>query len=110
MDVVLETSGTYIAIQQGLRALAYGGTLAMVGWLKECKYPIHLGYEGHFNQQKIVFSRACSEPNTDYPRWSFDRICKEAWQMLCKGMFKCENIVNPVVPFEECDKGYLYYI
>ena len=110
VDVVLETSGNYMAIEQGLRALAYGGTLAIVGWLKECKYPIHLGREGHFNQQKLVFSRACSEPNNDYPRWSFDRICKESWQMLCKGMFKCENIVNPIVTFEECDKGYLHYI
>lgn len=110
VDAVIETSGSYEAIEQGLRALAYGGTLAMVGWLRECNYPIHLGREGHFNQQKIVFSRACSEPNNDYPRWSFDRICKESWQMLCKGMFKCENIVCPVIPFEESDKGYLHYV
>lgn len=110
VDVVIETSGNYKAIEQGLRALAYGGTLAVVGWLKECKYPIHLGKEAHFNQQKIVFSRACSDPNNDHPRWSFERICFEAWEMLCKGMFKCENIVSPVVPFDECDKGYLRYV
>lgn len=110
VDVVIEASANYMAIESGLRALAYGGTLAMVGWLGECKYPMHLGREGHFNQQKIVFSRACSDPNNDYPRWSFDRICKEAWEMLCKGMFKCENIIDPVVPFLESDKGYKHYI
>jgi threonine dehydrogenase-like Zn-dependent dehydrogenase len=110
VDVVIETSGNYKAIEQGLRALAYGGTLAMVGWLKECKYPIHLGKEAHFNQQRIVFSRACSDPNNDHPRWSFERICAEAWEMLSKGMFNCENIVSPVIPFDECDKGYLRYV
>lgn len=110
MDVVLETSGNYKAIEQGLRALSYGGTFAMVGWLKECHVPMNLGYEGHFNQQKFVFSRACSEPNNDYPRWSFDRICKEAWEMLCKGMFRCDNIVSPIVDFEVCDKSYIHYI
>jgi threonine dehydrogenase-like Zn-dependent dehydrogenase len=110
VDVVIETSGNYMAIEQGLRALAYGGTLAMVGWLKTCKYPIHLGREGHFNQQKIIFSRACSDPNNDYPRWSFKRICDDAWEMLCKGMFNCERIVDPVVTFDTCDKAYIHYV
>lgn len=110
MDVVIETSGNYKAIEQGLRALAYGGTFVMVGWLKECHVPIHLGYEGHFNQQKFVFSRACSEPNNDYPRWGFDRICRESWDMLCKGMFSCENIVTPVIDFAVCDEKYIHYI
>ncbi len=109
-DVVIETSGNYKAIEQGIRALAYGGTLSNVGWLKECHVPIHLGREGHFNQQKIVFSRACSEPNNDYPRWSFNRICQVSWEMLSKGMFKCENIIDPVVEFEKCDEKYSHYI
>jgi threonine dehydrogenase-like Zn-dependent dehydrogenase len=110
IDVVIETSGAYKAIEQGIRALAYGGNLAMVGWLKECHTPINLGYEGHFNQTKIIFSRACSEPNNDYPRWNFDRICREAWAMLNKGLFKCKNIIDPVVPFDKSDEAYIKYI
>lgn len=110
VDVVIETSGNYKAVEQGIRAVAYGGNFAMVGWLNECKIPINLGYEGHFNQCHFYFSRACSEPNNDYPRWSFDRICKVAWKMLSEGKFKCDNIVDPVVDFEKCDKMYLHYI
>jgi threonine dehydrogenase-like Zn-dependent dehydrogenase len=109
-DVVIETSGSYKAIEQGIRALAYGGNLACVGWLKECHTPINLGYEGHFNQTKIIFSRACSEPNNDYPRWNFNRICHEAWQMLNKGLFQCKNIIDPIIPFEKSDEGYIKYI
>ena len=109
-DIVIETSGSYKAVEQGIRALAYGGSLACVGWLKECHIPINLGYEGHHNQTKIIFSRACSEPNNDYPRWSFSRICREAWAMLNKGLFRCDNIIDPVVPFEESDKAYIRYI
>ena len=110
VDVVIETSANYKAIEQGLRALAYSGTLAMVGWLKECNSPIHLGREAHFNQQKILFSRACSNPNNDHPRWSFERICAEAWELLCKGKFACDTIVDPVVPFNESDTAYLKYV
>lgn len=110
VDVVIETSGKYKAIEQGLRALAYGGNFAMVGWMQECNTPIHLGFEAHFNQQKIIFSRACSDPNNDYPRWSFDRICKESWEMLKKGYFRCDNIIAPIVDFSESASAYKEYI
>lgn len=109
-DVVIETSGNYKAVEQGLRAVAYGGNFAMVGWLGECRVPINLGYEGHFNRCHFCFSRACSEPDEDYPRWNFRRICDTAWDMLCKGKFQCENIVDPVVDFDTCDESYFYYI
>lgn len=110
VDAVIETSGNYKALEQGLRALAYNGNMALSGWFKECHIPIHLGREGHFNQQNVFFSRACSEPNRDYPRWSFDRICKESWKLLSSGKINCENIVFPIVDFSECDKEYIHYI
>ncbi|MFR6331898.1 MAG: hypothetical protein ACLUOI_25885 [Eisenbergiella sp.] len=44
------------ALEQGIRALAYNGSMALAGWFKECHIPIHLGREGHFNQQNIFFS------------------------------------------------------
>jgi len=110
VDIVIETSADYKAIEQGLRALAYRGTMALVGWFKECKVPFTLGDEGHFNSQNIVLSRAESDPNRDYPNWSFARIRNESWRLLCSGAIRCENIVYPVVPFDECDKAYKKYI
>jgi len=110
MDAVIETSGNYFAIEQGLRALGYFGNMALVSWLKECKVPIHLGREGHFNQCSIIYSRACSEPSRDYPRWDFARICREAWYILASGKVKCENIIDPIVDFNECDAAYARYI
>jgi threonine dehydrogenase-like Zn-dependent dehydrogenase len=106
LDAVIETSASYSALQQGLRALAYGGTLASVGWFKEREVTMHFGQEGHFNQQKIVFSRACSDPNNDHPRWNFSRIKEEAWQILCKGLISGDDIVTPIVPFSEAPSAY----
>lgn len=106
LDAVIETSASYSALQQGLRALAYGGTLASVGWFKEREVMLHFGLEGHFNQQKIVFSRACSEPNNDHPRWSFSRIKHEAWELLSKGAISGDDIVTPIVPFSEAARAY----
>jgi threonine dehydrogenase-like Zn-dependent dehydrogenase len=109
-DIVIECSGDYKAIEQGIRALGYMGNMALVGWYKECQVPLVLGREGHFNQQNIFFSRACSEPNRDYPRWDFARLCREAWKILAEGKIKCENLLYPVVDFAECDKGYDRYV
>jgi len=106
VDVVIETSGNYSAVEQCLRALGYMGNMALVGWFKECFVPFNLGYEAHFNQQNVFFSRACSEPNRDFPRWDFARICRESWSLLADGKILCENVVYPIVDFIESDKGY----
>jgi threonine dehydrogenase-like Zn-dependent dehydrogenase len=110
VDVVIETSANEKALQQALRGLAYGGTIAYVGWAREFRSGLDLGREAHFNNAKIVFSRACSEPNPDYPRWSWRRIEEVCWKMLAEGQLNCEGIIDPVVPFVESAEGYENYV
>lgn len=110
VDVIIETSANEQALQQALRGLAYGGTIAYVGWARSFRGGLDLGREAHFNNAKIVFSRACSEPNPDYPRWSWRRIEETCWKWLSEGKLDCEGIISPVVPFQECDKGYELYV
>lgn len=106
-DVIIETSANYHALQQAIRGVAYNGNIAVVGWYHECHGGLNLGREAHFNQPNILISRACSEPNREYPRWDFDRICATCWEMLGKGLLKCDNIVNPVVAMEEAADTYM---
>jgi threonine dehydrogenase-like Zn-dependent dehydrogenase len=110
VDVVIETSANEFALQQALRGLAYGGTIAFVGWARPFRGGLDLGREAHFNNAKIVFSRACSEPNPDYPRWSWRRIEETCWKMLSEGVLNCEEIIEPVVSFEESAVGYERYV
>lgn len=110
VDVIIETSANYKALEQCLRALAYNGNMALVGWYKKASALLDLGREGHFNQQNLFFSRACSEPNRDYPRWDFNRICEASWELLEKGEISCKNVIQPVVEFSECDNAYRYYV
>jgi threonine dehydrogenase-like Zn-dependent dehydrogenase len=106
-DVIIEASGFYEALQAAIRGCAYAGNIAVAGWYKECHEYLNFGREAHFNQPNVYFSRACSEPNRDYPRWDFDRLCKVSWDMLAGGKLKCENIVDPVVPFDEAADMYM---
>ncbi|SFT23742.1 zinc-binding dehydrogenase [Paenibacillus sp. BC26] len=110
VDVVLETSANEFALQQALRGLAYGGTIAFLGWARAFKGGLDLGREAHFNNAKIIFSRACSEPNPDYPRWSWRRIEDVCWEILSSSRIHCENIIYPVIPFEASADGYEKYV
>jgi len=105
-DVCIEYSGNHRALQAALRGVAFGGTVvagAMPG-----TYPAGLdfGAEAHFNRPNLVFSRACSEPNREYPRWSEERIIDVAWRLLREGQIQSEPIVQPVVRFEELPTAY----
>lgn len=107
VDVAIETSGNYSALDQSIRGLAWGGNVAVVGWMKECKGGLDLGAVAHIDIPNLIFARACSDPNRDHPRWDFARIMHHCWQWVSDGMLKCEEIVDPVVPFAEADTAYI---
>ncbi|PWK16572.1 zinc-dependent alcohol dehydrogenase [Tumebacillus permanentifrigoris] len=110
VDVIIETSANAHALQAALRGLAYGGTIAYVGWARAWSGGLDLGREAHFNNAKIVFSRVASEPNPDSPRWNRRRIEDVCWDMLSSGKLDCEGIVTPVVAFEESAAAYCEYV
>ena len=109
-DVIIETSGYADALQSALRGLAYGGTISCVAFAKPFAEGFNLGREAHFNNAKIVFSRACSEPNPDYPRWSRKRIEETCWELLMNGYLNCEDLIDPVVTFANSPESYMQYV
>jgi threonine dehydrogenase-like Zn-dependent dehydrogenase len=106
-DVVIETSGSYQALQQAIRGAAYNANVALVGWYHECNGGLDLGMEAHFNQPNILLSRACSEPSREYPRWDFARIRETCWNLLLADKICCENIVDPVVSIDDAAQEYM---
>ncbi|GLC82268.1 zinc-dependent alcohol dehydrogenase [Lacrimispora brassicae] len=109
-DGILETSGSMQALQSALKGLAYGGTIAYVAFAKPFPAGLWLGQEAHYNYGKIVFSRACSEPNPDYPRWNRKRIEDVVWEMLMSGYLDCSDIIDPIVDFEHSAEGISNYM
>jgi threonine dehydrogenase-like Zn-dependent dehydrogenase len=110
VDAAIETSGNEQALQQALRGLGYGGTIAFVGWARAFSGTLDLGREAHFNNANLVFSRASSEPSRDHPRWDRRRIATSCWSMLASGEIDCQRIVDPVVRFAEAPSAYEEYV
>jgi threonine dehydrogenase-like Zn-dependent dehydrogenase len=110
VDVAIETSGSPRALQAAIRALAFGGTVAVVGWYNEIRGGLDLGREAHFNRPRLVFPRVESEPHYDHPRWTGRRLSDAAWELLAAGRLRCEPIVQPIVPFDEAADAYREYV
>lgn len=109
-DQIIETSGNVHALQASLKGLAYGGTIAYVAFAKPFPQGLWLGQEAHFNNGKIVFSRASSEPNPDYPRWNRKRIEDTCWQMLTQNYIDAPQIIDPIVPLSESAQAFTRYV
>ena len=105
-DVCVDYSGHFTALQAALRSVAYLGTVVAGAWPGSYPAGLDLGAEAHFNRPTIVFSRACSEPNPEYPNWDETRLFSVVWRLLCDGSLKSEPVVQPVVPFDDLLEAY----
>lgn len=100
-DVCIEYSGHYLALQAALRGVAYNGTVVAGAWPGSYPAGLDFGAEAHMNRPRIVFSRACSEPNPDYPNWDETRLFDVVWRLLSNGALKSEPVVHPIVDFDD---------
>ena len=100
-DVCIEYSGHYLALQAAIRGVAYLVTVVAGAWPSTYPAGLDFGAEAHMNRPKIVFSRACSEPNPDYPNWNEQRLFAVCWRLLCEGKLNAEAVVDPVVNFDD---------
>jgi threonine dehydrogenase-like Zn-dependent dehydrogenase len=107
VDVAVDYSGNVHAMQAAIRGVAWGGTVVAGAFPPPYAAGLDLGAEAHMNLPRIVFSRACSEPGRDYPRWDEKRIWRALWRMIGEGRLTGEPVVTPVVPFDDLPRAYL---
>jgi len=105
-DVCIEVSGSRQALQHAVRGVAFGGTVVCVAYPPPYDAGLDFGAEAHLNRPQIVFSRACSDPNREHPRWSDERIIACCFDLLVAGAIRGEAIVDPVVPFAKVAEEY----
>jgi len=107
VDISIDTSGSYQALHQAIRATGYGGTIVPVSWYHGEARGLNLGEEWHFNRQVMVSgARVESEPYRDYPRWDRNRIYETVIELFRKKALKSEGLLSPIVNFEDAVEAY----
>lgn len=100
-DVVIEYSGSGRAMQDALRAIALGGNVVAGAYPPPYEAGLDFGAEAHHNTPNIIFSRGCTEPNRDHPRWDTKRLYDACWELIVSGRLAGESVVCPVVAFDD---------
>ena len=106
VDVAIDFSGAVPAMQVALRGVAYGGTIVCGAFPAPHKTGLDFGGEAHMNRPRIIFSRACSDPNPEYPRWSEARLLDTVIDLIAAGVIDGREIVSPVVDFAALADAY----
>lgn len=106
VDVAIDFSGSRHALQAAIRGVGYGGTVVCGAFPPPYDGGLDFGGEAHMNRPKIVFSRACSDPNPDYPRWDHTRIRWAAYELIARSQVRGGEIIGPIIDFEDLPKVY----
>ena len=101
VDIAIEYSGNVHALRDAIRAVSFGGNVVAGAAPAPYGAGLDFGAEAHLHIPNIIFSRACSEPNREYPRWDENRLFDTCLRLLAEGKLSGEAIVSPIVPFEE---------
>jgi len=105
-DACLEYSGSRDGLQHAVRGVAYGGNVVCGAFPPPYGAGLDLGAEAHLNVPNLVFSRACSVPDRDHPRWDWDRVRETCRLLLERGTIRGDDIVSPVVKFDDLKDEY----
>ena len=105
MDVSLETSGSYAALNDALRAVKYRGTVMSTAFYTGPAQGLSLAGEWHRNRLTIKTSREVSEPQPEHG-WNAARVQEEALSLLVQGRLQADDLITPVVPLSQAAEAY----
>lgn len=105
-DVSIEASGSYAGLHDALRATAYGGTVVSIAYYTGSAGALHLQGEWHRNQLTLISSRNVNAPLRADPRWTSDRLHRQAVDLLAAGRLRADGVLDPIVPFERSADAY----
>jgi threonine dehydrogenase-like Zn-dependent dehydrogenase len=102
VDVAIEVSGSYPALNTALRSARICGTVCSAGFYQGEAHGIFLGREWHHNRLNIVVPHGCGwgHPPRDYPGWTEQRAQDTIVSMMRQGFLTAPGIIEPIVPIE----------
>lgn len=107
-DIAIVASGSYKALQESLRSVQNCGTIVSLGYYHGQGHDLSLGQEWHHNRLTLISSMPVwGNPVRDYPLWNNDRMEVALRQMFQRGLLSSENLVDPVVDFEDAAEAIL---
>lgn len=99
VDVAIEVSGAYPALNTAIQATRICGTVVSAGFYQGESKALWLGREWHHNRINIVVPHGCGwmHPPRDYPRWDNKRGTESLVAMMRRKTLVAKGLINPLI-------------
>ncbi len=103
VDVAIEVSGSYAALQTAIRATRVTGTVCAAGFYQGESRGLWLGREFHHNRLTVVVPHGCGwgHPSRDYPRWNERRASDAIVSLMRQGKLTAPGLIDPIVTIDQ---------
>ena len=106
VDVAIEMSGVYAALETAIRCTRIAGTVCAAGFYRGDARGLWLGREFHHNRLNMFVPHGCGwgHPPRDMPRWDGRRTYEAILNQMRHGRLDVAGLINPVArPAEATD-------
>jgi len=107
VDVAIEVSGVYAALQQAIRSVHREGLVVTISFYGDRSGRLDLASEWHHNRINLRSSMpvwGCTHRHQ--PMWDLVRLERTAIGLLESGRLCTEPMIGPVVPFDRAAEAY----
>jgi threonine dehydrogenase-like Zn-dependent dehydrogenase len=96
VDIAIELSGVYPALQTAIRCVRVGGLVCSTGFYQGESKGLWLGREWHHNRLTMIVPHGCGwgHPPRDYPLWDSQRAYDAIVSMMRKGRLSADGLIN----------------
>lgn len=109
VDVGIEISGAYTALQSAIRSVHPGGLLVTASYFKGNGNQLNLGAEWHHNRLTLVSSMPVwGMPHRNYPMWDSKRIEHTALRLLETNQLETSPMIEKRFSYSNAVEAYQF--
>lgn len=105
-DVAIEMSGSYQALHEAVRSVAYSSRVVASGFFQGDATPVRLGEEFHHNRVAVIGSQISGVAPALQHRWDEIRMTRTALELEREGRLELSALVTHTMAAEEAPRAF----
>lgn len=105
-DVSIEVSGSYVALHEAIRAVAYNSRVVVAGFFQGEGRGLRLGEEAHHNRPQLVVSQIGGVAPQVAHRWNERRLQRAFMDLVEDGVVAVEPLISHVLPLAQAADAF----
>ena len=105
-DVCLEVTGSYRALHEAVRSVAYSSRVCAAGFMQGDGVGLRLGEEFHHNRVQLVCSQISGVAPSLQHRWDGTRLARTAIDLAVSGRLRLTELISHEMPMAQAPEAF----